>query len=117
MKREIKFRAWDGKRMLPPEDISQAPEYRTWLGKTDVGPLMQYTGLKDKNGVEICEGDVIKATITFMSFQLKGQVVFERGYFGICVPDNDETLPLYGLSDFEVLGNIYENPELVKEPR
>lgn len=67
---------------------------------------MQYTGLKDKNGKEIYEGDIIlgNATVTWKE-DITG--------FGI-------TTGKYGLinyknhSDFKVIGNIYENPELIK---
>ena len=58
--REIKFRAWDleKKIMLKPFDLSSNPKY--WCDNLKDYPLMQYTGLKDKNGLqEVYEGDII----------------------------------------------------------
>jgi uncharacterized phage protein (TIGR01671 family) len=77
--------------------------------------LMQYTGLKDKNGREIYEGDIVETDLG------KGVVVFDSAAFLIRNLEDDE---YYGFEDFfslyeggcylvEVLGNIYENPELL----
>ena len=65
MTREIKFRAWDGERMfLSPSEIQHLGSWFDghWpgaLAKPDQIRLMQYTGLHDKNGVEIYEGDIV----------------------------------------------------------
>ena len=115
--REIKFRAWDGNQMLDPEDISQAPEYRKWLGKFDY-ELMQYTGLKDKNGKEIYEGDIIDILLRFSDCEsyeialvefIDGAFWFDAKIFGY----EDCNWHHYNDSDREVIGNIYENPELL----
>lgn len=66
----------------------------------------QYTGLKDKNGVEIYEGDKVKAK--FYGKEVVGEIGFNSGCFLLwnsCVSDNQ----LFIFTDIEVIGNIYEN--------
>lgn len=80
----------------------------------------QYVGLKDINGVEIYEGDIVK----FINYKTKDNAIikFSYGYVGGWViiaeadDENEKGLSL-GLhnSEIEVIGNIYENPELLKE--
>lgn len=84
--------------------------------------LMQSTGLKDKNGKEIFEGDILEVTdkhswLEVVSYsQEKAMFVTEEINREFKVPES----PLYDLSDstflkFEVIGNIYENPELLED--
>ena len=79
--------------------------------------LMQYTGLKDKSNKEIYEGDIL-----FESFGEKYyKVIFENGSFRAEF-DGDFEEHSFDLIDvvaqgYEVVGNIYENPELIKEVR
>lgn len=88
-------------------------EYDTFeLSKVN---LMQYTGLKDKNGKEIYEGDVVKDyyceyvddkyTVGFSDGLFYPLVQVEQGY---------NCIDKYDKNRFEVIGNIYENPELLK---
>jgi len=136
MTREIKFRAWmkiwdedepvKGKmsyQILPTGD------FKTWIiafdnddkydGDFTVGEdieLMQYTGLKDKNGKEIYEGDVVgvKELRWIVNLGWSGD-----GEYGVCQKSN------YGNHIFrdvdkvseryKIIGNIYENPELLKD--
>lgn len=72
----------------------------------DNGTIGQYTGLKDKNGVEIYEGDKVKAK--FYGKEVVGEIGFNSGCFLLwnsCVSDNQ----LFIFTDIEVIGNIYEN--------
>jgi uncharacterized phage protein (TIGR01671 family) len=90
--------------------------------------IMQYTGLKDKNGVEIYEGDVIYIKQgqcvgheqVYEDYReiwkpITGPVIFDDGAFSF---EGHEagSLPLFAyIDDLEVIGNIYQNPELIKE--
>lgn len=139
MNRPIKFRAWDKKNgyYADYEDIeeeitAQATDgWRSEDGGTsfnlDYGikdfELEQYTGLKDKNGKEIYEGDILRTTdrvtVKDLIFPI-GVVEFKQQAFWICnVPSerpdftHNETLLKYWETDLEVIGNIHENPELL----
>ena len=98
--------------------------YRSKVFEETVG---QYTGLHDENGKEVYEGDIIEFSYdmfvgNFDTFVAKCKVVFEEGAFYVEVFENerttkDETYLLYSinLDTIEVIGNIYENKELLNE--
>ena len=75
---------------------------------------MQYTGLKDKNGKEIYEGDVVKADIdgaTYITYWEEKEIGFRfRQSNDLNEPYLTVGLPI---DDIEIIGNIYENPELL----
>ncbi len=133
--REIKFRAWNGTEMvgkfgafyvnpgeegngLDPRDSSSLSYFNTIYSEST--PIMQFTGLKDKNGKDIYEGDIIE----LRRFNLKSQyeVKWDDTYacfFGIHAKREGDEFGVYthklGLNEsFFVIGNIYENPELLK---
>jgi uncharacterized phage protein (TIGR01671 family) len=137
--RDIKFRAWDniGEQMIfdfgmTPEDyhayiIPEGAEYPDQFEYYDDIKLMQYTGLKDKNGVEIYEGDILRLFDPRLPEKTKSsEVTFDRGAFLVdtqmgTLPDRTTLKTLYRelmnreYSDCEVIGNIYENPELIND--
>ena len=131
--REIKFRVWDPhmKTMRKGWWPTGKKEYDqvvmtglTWLGDgslrvsedvplpypssnyPDEYPVMQYTGRKDKNGKEIYEGDILRFA------HMKGKVFYEDFAF---LWDGNPPAHQAWPHDAEVIGNIYENPELLEE--
>jgi len=109
--REIKFRAWqvNTRKMLLDSTFLN---YQTMLDFNSKNYIMlQYTGLKDKNGVEIYEGDIVKE-----HFGAYGEVKYVNGCFILQLVDA-RPLAEYIICDFgnktEVIGNIYENKELL----
>lgn len=112
--REIKFRVWLPKANKMVYEIQQDNDLGDIITdhNYDNGNyiLMQYTGLKDKNGDEIYEGDILRE----YSNEIEDWVVlYEYGKF---VGTSDNVWEdLYELSDLEVIGNIYDNPYLLKE--
>ncbi|MDT2857922.1 YopX family protein [Lactococcus lactis] len=83
--------------------------------------LMQSTGLKDKNGVEIYEGDILKLHAIFLAPDDKiGYIEYSPKYgYSIIFEGNRLYRQEYWAStnklNYEVIGNIYENPELLRE--
>ena len=111
--REIKFRCYSEQdkimyRPLVLEVIAQ-------LGHnfSDNIKLMQYTGLKDKNGVEIYEGDIIKDGSRLWKIEISPIYgiffILTKGGHSRCYGDFGS----YLADEFKVIGNIYENPELL----
>ena len=127
--REIKFRAWDKDSNAM---IVNSTRKISFKGDVDGGEdliLMQYTGLKDINGKEIYEGDIIGIKTKNKPAYIS-EVLFKEGEF--CYFDLDYTnkhkknYPLNAISSEEgvdhdgshickVVGNIYENPKLLEE--
>lgn len=122
MNREIKFRVWDETHekmvtndvcaFLPSTPVPQMPtlfgvvqitiDDETIIHPIPNGVLMQYTGLKDKNGKEIYEGDVVR-----IGTQPPVEVRWHDATAGFL----DISLAL--MSNTEIIGNIHEKPELL----
>ena len=127
MSREIKFRVWIKEWAEDRGEMFNycfpVGDWDTWMisfddGKTYDGnfivgediEIMQYTGLKDKNGVEIYEGDILGDTVR--------QVVEweEPNSCTCCDQCTGWNVDIHSLTNLEVIGNIYENPELLPQP-
>lgn len=116
--REIKFRAWQDSTMLhiPLNTNYGITRFFGLLYEDTI--IMQYTGLKDKNGVEICECDVVKYTNPYSKCTYTHIVRWDEKWaaFGLFEKSNEwcKESDWAKIRDVEVLGNIYENPELIK---
>lgn len=126
--RGIKFRYWDmvRKEFITDGDVYYAAEDYILAGDIDNPPVVdvtgrvqmsQYTGLKDKNGQEIYEGDILSA---FHGTQITAVAWNEEfGLYGIVLQVSGLSEPMEELLGnhldvVEVIGNIYENPELLE---
>lgn len=118
--REIKFRGWDEKSMFMVNPVLWEEE-SAWHAGDDYSAnaesvgwkLMQYTGLSDKNGVGIYESDLLKSSRTSLVYQAVWNDD-EAGWIGLCTdPEKDFRMSAYSWPENEVIGNIYENPELL----
>jgi len=146
MNRELKFKGWNGKRMT--REFSLKEMLSTQLEHNGLKELwLQWTGLRDRNGVEIYEGDVIKFHYFYQRLgaglgieedehEMVGEVYFDGYGYGIKKVEGQHWAGYTGYSDgegdcsfiglqefsqsaihegsFEVIGNTYQNPELLK---
>jgi uncharacterized phage protein (TIGR01671 family) len=127
--REIKFRAWDKKdgSWIPPEDVAIESDGKIlttdgsmpgfFLEEVIDIIISQFTGLLDKNGKESFVGDIWK--VTYRGTQLLFQIVDELHWCGYvftfqAIRHNVSCVHANVDEDGEVIGNIYENPELLE---
>jgi hypothetical protein len=117
--REIKFRAWIiSQNKWYGEDIKWFP-LRSLYNEDNCSKdliFCQFTNLRDKNGKEVYEGDIISG-----EDEIHWKIVFRQAaYFAysestlIDIDDRWTELNIFDLNYFEVIGNIYENPELLE---
>ena len=102
--RELKFRIWDkndNKAIIGPFSWNRLPNF----DHPDNFVIQQYTGLKDKNGKEIYEGDIL------MPDTIDGIWPEQRN--GVMVKDIRQ--PFANAHLFKIVGNIFENPELLNQ--
>ena len=128
--REIKFRAFYDGTMI--QDAARVNNALYWKNKgyqcsnlcafsqADPAELMQYTGLKDRNGTEIYEGDIIRKEMCApddMAYGFYGEVgtveYYINGMRYVIRRDDDDTVVFWDIPSCEIIGNIYENPELL----
>lgn len=128
MSREIKFRAWykvdkqmvnhksrlsislDG---LPFYKDDQSTATRQYVQDNFI--LMQFTGLKDKNGNEIYEGDIVKTSHAIIPI---GVIKYWDVYHSFEIEKGNECIgDKYDWSDLEVIGNIHQHPELLTDKK
>lgn len=138
---QIKFRAWDTKKQQMTGDDFAVTSLGAWLRPihgykikledvivkelwkreyTNLLIVMQYTGLKDKNGKEVYEGDIIqvkanlkKWVVVWMNCGFWLELILEKGSYRekYSLSDHERMVSATN-STYEIIGNVYENPEL-----
>jgi uncharacterized phage protein (TIGR01671 family) len=126
--REIKFRAWDGRKMH--HNVSALYPLLKKDGKypcrvddmvTDqhmpYAEIMQFTGLHDKDGREIYEGDAVRYTNPYSKQTYQHTVLWDNRFAGFALFENGNQWAKESdwlkIEDIEIVGNIHEHPELL----
>src|SRR3990167_4674091 len=121
--RPIKFRVWNENKMIDVKVLEYVPAHQSFNGNPGYNVnyhlgvpaknVMQFTGLLDKHGKEIYEGDILDHYAT------SGAVIFEEGMFCLNMQakvnfGHRQPLCFIDVSQSEIIGNLYETPELLK---
>lgn len=111
--REIKFRFWNKslRTMIPWESLSG--QILSFTFNSHLLPL-QYTGLKDMNGNEIYEGDILRKDSFVRTIEWSAPQYVVKPVDRWSIDHDIKPTPIYYSGYHEVIGNIYENPELLK---
>jgi uncharacterized phage protein (TIGR01671 family) len=117
----MKFRVfetnYDPPRLVYSDEYKSLTEYVAYHGLDN--SHQQYTGLKDKNGKEIYEGDIITCCLEWDAMYpeletIIGYVKYVNAAF--CLDQGDVfKIALMELTEFEIIGNIHQNPELLEK--
>lgn len=126
--RELKFRAWnngDRKMLFNVSILQEAPESEygslvknkiTGVVGIERSHIMQYTGPKDKKGKEIYEGDILEGGLEVVWVQICGGWKFNPSKNNTDISFM-ESVVNFPYDEVEIIGNIYENPELLEDDR
>jgi len=116
--KSIKFRAWNN--MFKKMDFGGG-DLLLRINSDDFTEPMQYTGLEDKNGIEIYEGDILSGYKCHYPVEYNaGSFMWNDEFLGHTIEVDTDGLELYylvesdGCDTLEVIGNIYENSDLLK---